>query len=469
MKTTKTILLVIFSFLTIVLGCSDDKSLKVDSTPEFKSLVQEISSLPGQTFTFTGIVSDPAGIKSINIKYESWFLDKTIVLETVPASYDLSYKFKVPTTAEVNSVHTIPITIVNSGGIATTQNVKVTLNQDIVKPVIKITKPLDGATAIIGAGKEVELNVTVTDAKLAEFKIESSVLNETIPLTESTYTYTKSLDIEKIGKYPFKITVKDISGNSTTSTVTVNVFDGLLFDKMFITEVKDESMLVADVFGVPASTLGSTITAEKGSVFIAKYYASKPNTEVRFLPQKDSFAPYTFGADPTAVGKLLLGANANVNPIVLPQVGYYMIKMDLRDRTYTVESYTPSDTPYPQIYILGTGVFIDNTSTCISNLDGSLLCWHYSSGKPLKKDPNNVYLWSIDVKIDDEPNNGGANGFILNANPNNWGPFWRLNADDPSIAVLNGGKDFVFPPESLGKDYTITFDTHLNKVAIIKR
>jgi hypothetical protein len=469
MKTTKIILFLIFVFFTVVIGCSDDKSSKVDSSPEFQSLAQEISSLPGQTFTLSGVISDPAGIGSINLKYESWFLDKKIVLDASPKSYDLSYKFKVPENAIVNSKHTIAVTIVNSGGVAITKNVVITLNQDIAKPVIKITKPIDGATSIIGVGKEIEFDITVTDATLLEFKIESSILNETVPISGSTYTYTKSLDIESIGTYPFKITAKDFSGNITTNTISVNVLKELSFNVMYITDVEDNSLLVSDAFGVPFNTVASTVTGEKGYVFTASYYASKPNSKVRFLPQKGSFEPYTFGADPNAVGKLALGSDVSVDPIVLPQMGYYRIKIDLRDQTYTLTPYIPTDTPYTQIYIIGTGIYVDNTSTCTSNTDGSFSCWNYSSGKPFKKDINNPYLWSIDVKIDDEPNTAGENGFILNANPSGWSPFWRMNADDPSIAILNGGTNYVFSPEVLGKNYTITFDTHLNKIALIGR
>jgi hypothetical protein len=73
------------------------------------------------------------------------------------------------------------------------------------------------------------------------------------------------------------------------------------------------------------------------------------------------------------------------------------------------------------------------------------------------------------VRVDDEPNNTGANGFILNSNPTGWNPFWRMSPDDFSIAILNGGTNVVFPAESLGKNYTIRFDTHLNAISAVIR
>lgn len=471
MKTIKTNLLLILSFIAILVGCSNDDTVKIDSSPEFQSIVDEISSLPGQTFVFEGVISDPAGIKSINIKYEPWFLDKTIVKsDSIYKTYELAYRFKVPNDAVENSTHTIPITVTNIGGKSTTKNVVVTLDQDIEKPIINISKPINGATVLIGSGNEIELDITVTDAELSEFKIESDVLNEAIPISGTSYTYTKSLDISDEGSYSFTITATDASGNAETKTVYVNVLSELLFDNMYLTDLKTNDALVGDLFGVPFNTEASVVPAEDGYVFTAKYYASSPNAEVRFIPQKESFEPYTFGANPNVPGELVLGTDANVDPIVLPEVGYYEIKMDLRNQSYTVTPYTPSDVPFNQVYIIGTGIYIDsNVSTCTDNTTGGLRCWHFLSGKPFTKDDNNPYLWSIDVTVKEEPNNDGVNGFILNANPNGWSPFWRMNPDDPSETIPNGGSNFVFPDTALDKDYTIIFDTHLNRLSIINR
>jgi len=465
MRNTKTKLLFI-SFLLLLLNCSDDDAISVDSTPEFNSVENSVSSLPGETFTFKGVVSDPAGIKSVNISYEPWFLNKTIVKDSLPKSYNISYNFKVPNDAIANSTHTIPIIVTNAGNVNSTQNIVITLDKDIAKPQINITSPIDASTVLIGSNNEINLDIAVTDRELSEFKIESDILNETIAITGTSYNYKKSLNITNPNKYTFKISATDASGNVSTKTVSVNVLNNLSFDVMYVTDVTDEALLSSDLFGIPYTTSASTASTEDGFVFTAKYYSKSVNSEVRFLAQKTSFSPFSFGAINNS-GGLALGNSSSVNPIVLPSIGYYEIKMDLRDSSYKITPYTPSDTAFDQVYIIGTGVYIDDTtSTCTNNATGAATCWNFASGKPFTKDSNNNYLWTIDVSLKNEVSNNGANGFILNANPAGWSPFWRLDDGvDPEATVPNGGTNFVFPDSALDKDYTFTFDTHLNRIS----
>jgi hypothetical protein len=467
MRNIKTKLLLSIGVLLVIVGCNNDDTIMVDSTPEFVNLEENISSLPGETFIISGVVSDPAGIKSVNFIYEPWFLNKTIVKDSLPNLYTISYQFKVPVDAVENSSHTIPITIANAGNVTTVKNITVTLDRDIEAPVINITSPVNGATVLIGASNEVELDISVTDKELAEFKIESSVLNETIAISGGSFEYKKSLNITEPNNYSFTITVTDVTGNVSTETVSMNILDELSFDVMYITGVDSEALLVSDIFGIPYVTTDSSVADEDGYVFTGRYYSPGPNTEVRFLAQKGSFGPYTFGVDENTPGRLALGSDIDVNPIILPQEGYYEVKMDLRDSSYSVTSYTPSDTPFTQVYILGRGIYLDDTvSTCTDNTTNGDRCWHFASGKPFTQDSNNSFLWTIDVTVKDHPDDDGENGFILNANPAGWAPFWRVDdAEDPLATVPGGGSNYVFPDSALDKDYTFTFDTHLNRIS----
>lgn len=472
MKTNKFyISIFMFVFLAIGFSCEDDV-IEVNSTPEFQSIEETISSLPGQVFTLNAVVSDPAGIQSVNINYNDWFLDKTIVKDSLPKTYELSYSFKVPADAIENSVHTVIVTASNVGNKTTSRNVTITLDKDVAAPAINISSPSDNGTVLINSGNEIEFDINFSDNKeLASFSIESSLLNVSQSLTGSSFNYTNSLNVDTAGKYAFKITATDVSGNESVRNISVNVLNELSFDQMYITDVTDPALLQSDIFGIPYTTSASTVTAEDGYVFTARYYAATPNAEVRFLPQKLSFSPYTFGADPNNTGKLVLGTDESVSPIVIPNVGYHEIKIDLRDNSYTISQYTPSDTAFNQVYIIGRGVYTtDTVSTCTNNNTGGLTCWNFASGKPFTQDANNPYLWTIDVTIKDQPNDDGVNGFILNANPSGWSPFWRLDREsDPESTVPNGGVNFVFPDSVLENDYTFIFDTHLNRLAAIKR
>ena len=470
MKTVKTKLLYIFCLIVVVISCNDD-SVKVGSMPEFNSFLEEISSLPGERVVFEAVISDPAGVKSVNIKYDAWFLDKTIIKDSLPDIYKLSYGFNVPDNAEEFSVHKIPVTITNAGDVATTKEVVITLDKDIDAPVIAINSPVDNSTVLIGAGDEITFDVDLTDRELSEFKIESELLNETVALNGvATYNYSKSLDVANPGSYTFNITAKDVTGNESISSVIVNIVTDLQFPAMYLTDETSDAALNQDVFGIPFSTTSSQATGENGYVFKAVYYSKSANSEVRFIPQQGSFSPFAFGVNSNSPGKLTLGSDATVNPIVLPGVGYYEISMDVRDLSYTVTPYTPTDTAFDQVYVLGRGIFVDaTTSTCTKNSDGTTKCWHFNSGKPLVQDPNNEYLWTLNVTVKDQPNDNGGNGFILNANPDGWAPFWRTDPDDRSIAVPGGGGNYVFEDSALDKDYTFIFDTHLNRVIVKNR
>lgn len=469
MRSKKTILLTFLIICAMVIACSDDEGISVGSNPKFELLESQVSSLPGETFTFEGIVSDEAGIKSIHLEYGSWSLDKTIYKNEAPKKYNLSYAFKVPEDAEVGSEHSIPVTVANIGGKTAVENVVVTLNQDIEAPVIQLLEPVDGVTMLLTDDTSLSIDIVVNDEDLAEFSIESDLLTEEITISGQEYTYKNNVAIDAAGVYGFEVKVTDASGNLETIGFTVNVRESLEFDTMYITDVTDDSMLVTDLFGVPYSTEASAVVEEDGFVFTAIYYAKVQNAEVRFIPQKTSFEPYAFGASPDQEGRLLVGENKSVNPITLPEVGYYKVTMDLRDMSYSVNPHTPEGaTVYEQVYILGRGITVGDSDVCTNNTDGSTMCWHFKSGKPFVKDANNPNLWTLDITVVDQPDDEGVNGMIINANAAGWAPFWRFDdAVNATTPVFGGGAGYEFPSSSLGNDYKVEFDTYLNRFSLV--
>ncbi|MFI8379154.1 hypothetical protein [Leeuwenhoekiella sp. NPDC079379] len=449
--------------LIILMGCSDDDNVNVDSTPEFADLISEISSLPGQTFNLEAIINDPAGIKSIRLHYEPWFLDKTISKDSLPTSYTLNYSFKIPEDALNDSSHTISITAENAGGVTTQREVVVSLDADITAPQIAFVSPANASTVQIGEGDEILLDINLTDNKsLGEFKIESDILNETIELSEKSANYNKSINIEQPGLYIFNITLTDKAGNTVTSTRSVNVVDELNFLQMFLADQAEPSAFDNAISGYPYVADASTVSGEEGFVFTIKYFADSANKEVRFVAQQTGFGPFTFGGDANTPGNLVIGSDASVSPIIISEPGYYDIKMDLRDLTYTVNSITataPANiaSGFTGVYATGSGLLVDGVA--ITRFNPS------QSSAPLKVDPDFQYRYSAELEFTAE-----TGQFIFIGNQVNYSIFWRLNSGDieaASTIVPQGGSNCAFSEQYEGT-YKLTVDIFLNTMTITK-
>ncbi|REE02222.1 hypothetical protein [Marinoscillum furvescens] len=452
------------SILLIVQACTEDNP-DVSSEPTL-ALQEVVTSLPGEQMVVSGLISDPAGITSVKIEYLNWSLSKVITLEEVPTQYDFLYEFAVPANAELNSTHDFTIEATNQGGMMSRSTVQVSLSADNDAPAVTIASPSDGGTYIAGPGSEFTLAFDVADPSgLASLKVVGGGLFESIELTGNEYSFSRELDFAIAGTVKFQITAADAKGNVSTTTLSANVEESLTFSAMYLADVETEDAMTADVFGVPLPTENSTNEGEEGKIFTVKYYSPAAGTAVRFVPQKSSFEPFVFGA--AAEGALALSTNGEVDPITLPAKGYYEIQINLIGMTYTTTAYEPTDDTFDYVQMIGTGVEVEGQSTCSSNADPSTeQCWHFGSGKRLTKDPENPYRFTGQVTLKDQ-DNGGSNGFILNANDAGWSPFWRFNAEEPSIAVPNGGTDYTYTADQHGT-YQVIFDTHLNRFQIKK-
>ncbi len=469
-KTKFTILSLGLSILIFVTSCTDELP-QVSSEPSIK-IEEAITGLPGESITINGLISDPAGISNIELNYESWHLAKVINVEKSTTQFQLAYNFMVPSSEESGTTHMIDVVVTNVGGKKSTAQVMVSLTMDIIAPTISFESPNDGGTYIAGAGPEFTLSFSVMDdSEIAIVKIVGFGLNEEIEVNSPSYAYEMDVDFSIIGAHSISVTAIDDSGNSANSKLDVNIEDALKFEKMYLADVSSEAELNSDGFGIPMRIDAIDHPDSLGVYFRALYYNKAVNTEIRFIPQKTSFSPFTFGASSTA-GELELGSDETVSPIVLSEVGYYNILINLAKMEYVAETYTPTDTPYDNIYMMGTGVRVNGGSTCENNSDNSEQCWHFASGKALTVDGNNPYLFTGTVELyDQDPLGDGNNGFILGANPDGWAPFWRFDADQeigmkPETSVPGGGNNYIFGPQHYGT-YTFEFDTHLNRVRLI--
>lgn len=448
------VVLALFSF-----SCSQDDDQVVNSSPAFLNLVDEISSLPGQTFRLRGIIEDEAGISSIKLVNEEWFLNKTIRKDSLPKSYQLDYQFIVPDDAIENSSHTILITAVNAGGVSTQEEVLVTLDADIQSPQILINSPADGATVLIGEGDEIQFDITVTDNRdIRELRIESDVFNETVQYTGSTVNYQSSFNIDEPGVYSFTVIAVDAAGNESSLTTEVNVVEDLNFLRMYLADTDSQAAFSSALSGYPYSTISSTEAGEEGYVFNIRYYAELPNTGVRFVAQNSGFGPFAFGANTEKEGELAIGSDNTVDPIVIPEIGYYDIEIDLRDLSYSVSPIADPGSPniagFTGLYATGTGMIINGQS---------IDAYNPAASAPLEVDPNNAFRYTATVQFNAE--NGS---FIFVGNQENWGVFWRMNTNDienTTSIIPQGGVESGFNQQYNG-DYELTIDLYLNTFRI---
>ncbi|MEM6395136.1 MAG: hypothetical protein AAF741_02225 [Bacteroidota bacterium] len=460
------------TILLIGLACEDDM-ISVDSTPQLE-LVEEISGLPGETIVFSGLLSDPAGVRDIRITYEPWFLDKVIEVTPGVTQFELAYSFLIPADEVIGSEHLVTVTAANPGDNDMTSQIRVTISGDNSQPVISISSPNDGGTFILGPGAEFSLDISANDDQgIGSVRIAGFGINEEVEVNDVSYSFNREIDFSLSGQFTVNVSVTDLAGNTSSASRTVNIEESLRFDRMFLADVDTDAELNSDVFGVPMLINGSTDPTTEGVIFEALYYNKEANQEIRFIPQKSSFAPFAFGAGP-GPNELAIGTDATVNPIVLPEVAYYRIIIDFTSLTYTLETFEPTDPTFDFIILIGTGVTVNGESTCTSNADGSELCYNFGSGKELTPDPENPYRFFADIELFDyDPVGDGNNGFILGANKTGWVPFWRFDVGDavgtfPDTTVPGGGGNFIFGPEVYG-EYFFEFDTFLNRVRITPR
>ena len=108
----------LFFGLIFFAGCKEDNNKpEVKDPPQIQLTASTIHSVQGRTILVEGTVTDAVGIESVNLKNDTWYLDKTIVLkqDTLHKTYQLSYKFLVPADAS-NQDETINVTVINIGG-----------------------------------------------------------------------------------------------------------------------------------------------------------------------------------------------------------------------------------------------------------------------------------------------------------------------------------------------------------------
>ncbi len=468
----KAFLFAVFTAI-FVIGCDDDDENRWTSegVPTISIETEEIHSQVGLTIRIEADVTDAVGLSSITLNQDDWYLDKTISFDTdsIVKSYNLWYDFEVPDDANEETT-TITITAENLGGDESTEEVTVYWDGDFDEPEVVINSPADGLTVSPEEEISLELSCDIKDERqLGYIIVEESSLGfyDSISFMGTgltTYSYLKSVTLPaETAEYSFAFSVADSAGNVVYYTRSVEA--SLSYSKMYLADVDSDEDLVSDLFGVPM-----VIETTGTNQFEAYYYAEEAGAEVRFIPQTSSFSPHCFGIDPDDDSKLIDSEDAL--PIVLSEVGYYKIVLDVDELTYSFEKYTPDDdyfvsyTEYPD-----DDDYVSTTYVGELGLVGSGFPeypdqnWSTAYAITFERDENNLYRFYKTLDME------GTVEFIFSPE-HPWGwwpePYWRFDdSENPEITIKNGGDNVSIEVETR-TTYKVVFDSHLCRTKVVK-
>lgn len=341
-------------------------------------------------------------------------------------------------------------------------------------------KKEDETLSLVTDSPEVSLSNEIIITTLgADFFMEAN-LTDAVGLKSFTLRYDdwylyNTVSLEDLGspksyrvKYKFKmpdtaankihsitLTTTNVGNKQTSKQFKVSINTD--FPKMYLTETTDAEKLANDFFGSPMA-----IEKTGSYSYEANYYSSAPNSKIWFIPGKSALKPIMYGVDPESSAKLT-GDFKTAQPIVLPNVGYYSIKFNTLNLTYSV---TPIATPdpsgaFPQVAIAGRG-FPDFPSMNYQNQLPNIIL--------LDKDPINPYLFSRVVNLGIPSGQSYTTASFIFTTNNGWTNFWRFdNATDPEKTVFYGGIDASINITTVPVTCKITFDTYLNRAKLEKQ
>jgi hypothetical protein len=472
-----------------ILSCSDDDKNypAVDNQAPIITLASDkVQTEAGRAFTIEANIKDADGIKSINLKNESMYLDKTINLLEIKSEllkeYDLKYTYLRDYTKDWNDASSFPvlITVEDVVGNKQTATVTVTADGDFTNPTF-IVAPSSEVTVLVGPRPKFKLNCSVADNKvLKSIHIVSDVLDiddtlETGSVSSFDLTTEYVMPGGVVASYPMTITVTDLRGNETSVKTSINVSEMPDFEKMYLADVEDARDLSSDVYGVPM-LIDHTGEFE----YTARYYNQKAGTKVRFIPQMTDFDPICFGPD-SENNSVFANDPSSSQAIVLNEISYYEIKFNTKTGTYSVNTYTPapitvklSGTEYTYPLTLngtttmdfGDGSGDQPAQICLagSNLPDGAGNWTTNQNAGayiLEQDAKNPYLLYREGTYEE----GKQIEFTI-SQTHWWGwwpePFWRFDGSENNEKnTLNGGDNMKKMTVPATGKYRFEFDYHL--------
>lgn len=449
-------------------SCSDDDDFSaVDNEQPQITLTDHLQVEIGSKFTISGNIKDADGIRSINIKCEEMYLDKTIDLveiygDSLIYDYELNYSYDAPDEWTEDMQMNVDITVKDVVGNVSSTTLLVTPDGDYTAPAFTASFPSEITVQL--TDPVLKLSYTVTDnkgLKYVKVEIPEMSIEDSIP-TGDVKEYALSREYQLPGEahsYAMTVTLGDQFDNTSVfnSTVTVSAD----FPKMYLSDVTDESQLNTDLFGVPM-----LIDHPEEFVFEAHYYNYEPGREIWFIPQKTGFDPIRFGLDPST-GKITNDPD-KAQAIVLDEVAYYEIKFNTQTGEYSCATYEPEDDYFPQGQIFNENG-IDQPyelSLAGAGLPG-VDSWSTSNPYLLTLDANNPYHFYAEMDL----TAGTELEFTITPkSASGWWPepYWRFengekDSGENEYNTKNGGNNMTKVTVPTTGKYRFDFDTHLQR------
>ena len=455
----------------VLVSCSDDDDgySDVDGLPPTIELTtSSIQAEAGREFVIKGKITDKDGLASIQLVNTDLYLDKTINLkkDTIITDFELDYKFLPEADFKETDKFELKVIVTDLGGRVTEKIITITMDGDFTAPKIT-THPEAEITLLLTDNVEFELKVAMEDDK------ELSKVSLSIPGLNYNKEFTtfagdkKSLEYNEVLQFPsdeaiyyLTTTVIDTAGFVTTSASQITVTRVADFARMYLVDVETVAELTNSVMGVPM-----LVDRTAPYTYRARYYNEKTGTKVRFMPQKKDFKPVCFGIDPANQDSLIYDPDTSL-PIVLNNKGYYEINFNVKDGSYKVEQYTPTDEYVP----IGSDYDLDGSGQYIIPIEIGLVGKGFPNGEgtlpskliPLNQHTDNKYIFSVELNFT-APSE--VRDFIISARHSwdNWWPelFWRWDkTEDPEANVSKGGDNGTVQVKKAGK-YIVKFDSHL--------
>lgn len=334
-------------------ACSEDDYSGDHEAPVIKLAKETDKWVPGREYTIQGQITENTGMKQVHIESAELGLNEDINFgRGLVTDFKLVYPFDVPAELPESGSYVINITALDVAGNASSSKMTLSLDGDVDAPVFA-QAPKARVDLVGKPNMSYALEMKLTDNKqLKSLQIICPELSidETVDLTGTEQSVKKDFPMpSEMATYNFTYVLTDAAGLTTTLQSVVAVADMPDFEDMYLTDVFTTEELNADEFGVP-------VYMDKTSShnYEILFYSDRPNKEIMFIPQPDSFSPNCFGAGENG-GVEYAESMEGLKKFVLPKKGYYRIHIDVKNRTFTADPETVK-ADKKEVYITGAGI-----------------------------------------------------------------------------------------------------------------